>query len=539
MATNNKQKEKLRRELIERHVRNIEEANYISLKFQEKLIENIGLLDDKAKEYIRFFLRPEDLEEISVERAEMGRCGWIQCKRKIPKDSSKFPKNHWKLDKDQGEIIDAQVLCLFCSTKCYYSYINLGINLSESPPHMRTQVLLSIKEWLGIENVKSNDKLDDNIKLECLNKSEKNKVINEITNDTGTTLSSNLTSGIGLGDKQLGSSKGAVNTSDENGISGNSTGDVALPKVENNTNKPGLEKKKEKLIQLLDGLKAFKKNGSNNKESECIKQFEYLNIDDCSGKDKSGHSYDDDYTFNDLSDVLRIDNEFSTQNKGKTYKSIENNDKCFVSKNEYNSNCNGYTEEDTNEEDYGEYNENEDNEENDEEEDRILLTSQFYDNLSPEIVVYDLLTSLITKETALLLSSKHIDAEKQDEVKGSNKEVSELSTVQNERRSILKDSVSLYINSVEWIRCANKLLFTIYKLIDTFIFPFPIPNYKENCIELFTFIVIEVIFDKNVNNINIDMFEEELKDKFNNWIQSINNKYDCRFIKNTKLLFED
>ena len=152
-------KEKLRKELIEKHVKNIENSNLISLKFQERLIDNHGRLDDDVILKIQSFLRPCDLEEISIERSDKSKCGWIQCQVGISGGSSNNLKSKWALDKRSGNIIERSILSLFCSTNCYYLYLDLSISLSETHPHLRTDALIEIQKWLGLyQNEEQNDK---------------------------------------------------------------------------------------------------------------------------------------------------------------------------------------------------------------------------------------------------------------------------------------------------------------------------------------------------------------------------------------------
>ncbi|EAK90536.1 hypothetical protein [Cryptosporidium parvum Iowa II] len=564
-------KEKLRKELIEKHVKNIENSNLISLKFQERLIDNHGRLDDDVILKIQSFLRPCDLEEISIERSDKSKCGWIQCQVGISGGSSNNLKSKWALDKRSGNIIERSILSLFCSTNCYYLYLDLSISLSETHPHLRTDALIEIQKWLGLyQNEEQNDKdnvfKNEEMKIDCENKKneekekqqEKEKHLEKVENED-----------IGMVNT-LSFSQSKIPTNDTFDNSQMSTDKdqkmINLKKVE--TNKVENTKGHAELSSLLNSIKTFRRNNTQYKFDQIVKHFDYLDIEESEptrssesnelsiknhkpsseslqdrGKENSvdGKKLDNldsleelddpEYTYQDMMQVLHDiseddEDDYEDEDEGDEEENEEKEEEQ-VDKNEDKKDCSGKK-----------------HKKNGAVQDYVLLMTQFYDNLSPEVVVLDLLTSLISEETRDLIKSKCIvEQGKNNEKEESNKENNknnEFDIIQIDRRNVLKDNISGYITSIEWIFHTKLLVFTIYRILDTFVFPFSIPNLKQPCLELLTFILIDIIMDNEIH-FNITNYfkslQDEIKIKAEQWLLEIRRKYDDKFIDNIKLLF--
>lgn len=552
-------KEKLRRELIEKYVKGIEDSNLISLKFQERLIDNKGTLDDEVIMKIQSFLRPCDLEEISIERSDKSKCGWIQCEMGIPRRSSYNSKSKWTLDKSSGNIIDRSTLNLFCSTNCYYLYLNLSISLSETHPHLRNDALIDIQKWLNLDHIEEQsdqavlkkDKEEEKEKEEKKKEKEKVKEEKEKKEEekANTINLFNCTTYDGL----------------ENGASGSflleENKDQKMIKCKEETTKVENSQGPTKLASILDSIRTFRSSNTQYKFNQIIKQFDYLDIEESEPKksldsnnanledlnnvhkstqskekaqDQGGQEELDDleefdeseYTYQDMMQVLQ-DISDDDDSYDSEWDGDEDEDEEAQGKNEH---CNDKTEKKSRK--------------NGGNQDYVLLMTQFYDNLSPEVIILDLLTSFISEETRDLIKSKCIvEHTKNNEKEESNKEndkINEFNTIQIDRRNVLKDNLSDYITSIEWISHTKLLVFTIYRILDTFIFPFSVPSLKKSCLELLTFILIDIITDHEVHFNITNYFEllgDEIKIKAEKWILETRRKYDVKFIDNIKLLF--
>ncbi|KAK9171302.1 Rtr1/RPAP2 family protein [Cryptosporidium meleagridis] len=577
MANNSRLfREKLRKELIEKHVKGLENSNLISLKFQERLIDNHGKLDNEVISMIQSFLRPCDLEEISIERSDKSKCGWIQCQVGIPRNSSSDLKSKWALDKRSGHIIERSILSLFCSTNCYYLYLDLSISLSETHPHLRTDALNEIQKWLGLyQNEKQNDKdkalQNEEMKMECEHKKneeekqqekekhpENEKHQKEENEDTGmvSTLSlsqSKIPTNEAFDKSQMSADK------DQKKIN--------LKKVE--TNKGENIKGHAELSNLLNSIKTFRRTNTQYKFDQLVKHFDYLDIKESehTGSSESSDSSIKNHkpsseSFQDKDKEVLILKENSVD--GKKLDNLEELDDPEYTYQDMMQVLHDISEDD--EDYYEDEDEDDENEEKEEEQvdknedqkdcsgkkqkkngivqDHVLLMTQFYDNLSPEVVVLDLLTSLISEETRGLIKSKCIvEQVKNNEKEESNKEnnkKNEFDIIQIDRRNVLKDNISGYITSIEWIFHTKVLVFTIYRILDTFVFPFSLPNLKQSCLELLTFILIDIIMDNEIH-FNITNYfkslQDEMKIKAEQWLLEIRRKYDNKFIDNIKLLF--
>ncbi|OII73923.1 uncharacterized protein cubi_02725 [Cryptosporidium ubiquitum] len=525
-------KEKLRRELIEKHVKGIENSNLISLKFQERLIDNEGRLDDEVILKIQSFLRPCDLEEISIERSDKSKCGWIQCEMKIPKSSSSYSKSKWALDKSSGNIIERSTLSLFCSTNCYYLYLDLSISLSETHPHLRSHALINIQKWLNLDQIEEQNDKEAALK-------------NEMQERTDLTNTSNCTA---------------------NDVPLNSTSDIRLLETDKDQKmvkfkdeeitKEVNTKGQAELENILETIKSFRSSNTQYKFNQIVKQFDYLEIEESESKNSL-----------DLNSVDLNDQKTTEITQGKEETQEDQGSQEELDDPEYTYQDMMQVLQDISEDDDDDYDSEEDEEENDEEvrgdrgeiydeklekknkrsgnsQDYVLLMTQFYDNLSPEVVILDLLTSFISEETRDLIKSKCIvnlnKNSKKEESNKENNKINEFNTIQIDRRNVLKDNLSGYISSIEWISHTKLLVFTIYRILDTFIFPFSVPNLKQSCLELLTFILIEVITDHEVHFDITNYFEslqDEIKTKAEQWIFETRRKYDSKFIDNIKLLF--
>ncbi|KAJ1607912.1 hypothetical protein OIY81_2823 [Cryptosporidium canis] len=549
MASSNSRqfKERLRRELIEKHVRGIESSSLISLKFQERLIENEERLSGEIRSKIQSFLRPCDLEEVSIERSGRGVCGWIQCRRRISGGSSAHSNGKWALDKGSGQIIDRSILSLFCSTSCYYSYLDLSISLSDTHPHLRAEVLADIQKWLSLDNLdEETGKETETEKQDSKETVSTTKVVHSssVSTITGDNLPKDVAHDVSL----------AVGESQEEGSSS--------IKAENTKGPKDLE-------NLLDSIRAFKNTNKLYKFDRIVKHFDYLNIEEsdpneCKPPKSAGDESKEAQTAPNCSDLLDDQKNQETQDELEEPVESEDSDEFDdpeytyqdmmqvlrdANQDESDSSCDDEECPDASSmkgaEKHGETADHPEKKgkRSCDSQDYILLMTQFYDNLSPEVVVLDLLTSLISEETRELVKSGSIveyTKSSTKELNRENNEESELDTIQIDRRNVLKDNLSGYIASVEWISNTKLLVFTIYKILDTFIFPFSIPSIKQSCLELLTFILIDVIMD-NESHFNVtnyfESFQDEIKAKAQQWISEVQKKYDGKFIENIKLLF--
>lgn len=510
-------KERLRRELVEKHVRGIERSSLISLKFQERLIENEGKLDDEVRLKIRSFLRPCDLEEISIERCGKGKCGWIQCKRRVPEGSLACLKSKWTLDKGSGQIIDRSILNLFCSTKCYYAYLDLSISLPETHPHLRVEVLADIQEWLRLDH--PGEQADVG---ETAVKSEKESGVADKTSfprDFSEEIPSN-------------------------GDSGHSQEGMGKDQEVSGRKEEKAKEGAESLENLLESIKAFRITNTQHKSDKIVKQFDYMNIEESESKNSAdsiggegtGDHHGDhessektkfveiqafpeddqidqeelddpEYTYQDMMQVLRDASDDYEEDEDDYQVQEEKGDKGGEKKSGKGGGGS---------------------------QDYVLLMTQFYDNLSPEVVVLDLLTSLISEKTREFVKSEFIMEQIKNDKTQKNSKESELDAVQIARRNVLKENLSGYITCVEWISHAKLLVFIIYRVLDTFIFPFSIPNLKQPCLEFLTFVLVDVIADHVAH---LDSLQDEVRTKAEKWIAETKEKYDASFINNIKLLF--
>ncbi|KAH8582767.1 uncharacterized protein ELE39_002613 [Cryptosporidium sp. chipmunk genotype I] len=556
-------KERLRRELIEKHVKGIENSNLISLKFQERLIDNQGRLDNEVILKIQSFLRPCDLEEISIERSDKSKCGWIQCQVGIPRGSLNHSKSKWALDKGSGNIIERSILSLFCSTNCYYLYLDLSISLSETHPHLRSDALIEIQKWLNLDQNEEQSGQKIALKSEEMKKeggNEKNGEGKQQKKEEGEKESIAAINPINC------SKDGVPANEDFNGSQIGTVKDQKMSSCEKvEANKVENIKEPTELSNLLESIRAFRSNNIQYKFDKIVKQFDYLDIEE-SEPTKSSES--NDLSFRDQKAFENPqDREVLIFTKNPEDKEELNNLEELDDP-EYTYQDMMQVLHDISEDDEGDYEDEDEEDEEDNEEkggdksknkndklesknrksggskDYVLLMTQFYDNLSPEVVVLDLLTSLISDQTRELIKSKCIvEHAKNSEKKKSNKEnnkINEFDTIQIDRRNFLKDNLSSHITSIEWISHTKLLVFTIYRILDTFIFPFSVPNLKQPCLELLTFILIDIIMDNEIHFNITDYFEslqDEIKIKAEEWILEIRRKYDNKFIDNIKLLF--
>ncbi|KAF7456332.1 Rtr1/RPAP2 family-domain-containing protein [Cryptosporidium felis] len=528
-------REKVRRELIEKHVKGIEKSNLVSLKFQERLIENEGILDEDLRLKIKSFLRPCDVEEVSIERSEKGRCGWLQCTRKIPKLPSQNSGSRWVLDKSQGQIIDRSTLSLFCSSGCYYKYLYLLTSLSESPPHLRTEALNEIQAWLGLDQ----GVVEREARMEERGDEEKELALAQVERTPNEFGVSGQEGAKGL---YSGSFGGCGSRTEE------------VPEMTSEVESRGLLGSKNgtesrNLDNILDSIKSFKKNNFGYKYDQVIKKFDYLNISETGG-DAADHPGQKCEFHLDSKKVADTDDQRSQLNVeeydkistelGENEEEEEQDDEEVMQQEGYTySNMMQVLEDLSDDYDCTEDQDSDDDETGGKAEDFLLLMSQFYDQLSPEVVVLDLLTSLISEETKRLLTSN--GTPRREPGGAELRDPSEFDTLQRERRDVLKDMISDYMASIEWISQTKVVAFSVYKILDTFVFPFSIPNLKPSSLELLTFIFMQIIMDHKtqlgLGNCSGDSLQDQAKIQVKEWMRQVGEKYDSKFIDNIKLLF--
>ncbi|KAL7068559.1 hypothetical protein ACR3K2_10010 [Cryptosporidium serpentis] len=474
-----------RRELVEGHVTVIEKANKLSLTFQNYLIKILPEeITSDVIQNIKIFLRPDDLEEVSVERSSLGICGSIFCNKKLSLKTHNFISN-WKLDSKHGNIIQTSTLNMYCSTMCYYQILNFNLKLSDTSPHLKFEALKKVEEWL-------NQKYSNNT-----------NVHNKNYNHTETIQ--NIKEKI-ISSKQR----------EESTIRQISINDVTREQ-ENEHNKD-IDKTKQLthiLKRVTDSRKYYKCDDEDTVKN--LKVYEY--------------SIEDIHTLN--SD---LNNDYSSKdNKSDTISTIKILETNIKFQDEKYYRDRPYTFENINEILLFEQNTI----------DLTKLSSQYYSSLSSQAIVIDILTSLVSKKTYEILYSVQIkESLKLEYIKRSQENNNDDSIswdIQEvKRKEILQNLIINYIKNFNWNDLS--IIRPLFLLMNTFSYSFRIPNLNQNTTYLLIAILYKILLDKKINKGQlfweyINVLDKEIMCKLEYWVRTHLNYYDSSVIQNIMNLF--
>ncbi|EEA07714.1 uncharacterized protein CMU_006370 [Cryptosporidium muris RN66] len=473
-----------RRELVEGHVTAIEKANKLSLTFQNYLI---NILPDEITsdviQNIRIFLRPDDLEEVSVERSSLGICGSIFCNKKISLKTHNFNCN-WKLDSKHGNIIKTSTLTMYCSTICYYQILNFNLKLSDISPHLRFDTLKKIEEWLD-----QKDSNNINVHNKSYNHTETIQNIKE----------------------KIISSK----QQEESNIKQISINDVT--KEQENEHKD-IDKTKQLahiLKQVTTSRKYYKCDDEDTEKN--LKVYEYptediytLNSDLNNDYSSKNNEYDTISTIEILETNMKFQDEEDNYNRSYTFENM--NEILLFEQNTINL---------------------------------TKLSSKYYSSLSSQAIVIDLLTSLVSKKTYEVLYSVQIrESLKFEYIKKSQENNNDDSTLWDiqelKRKEILQNLIINYIKSFNWNDLS--VIRPLFLLMNTFNYSLRVPNLNQNTAYLLIAILYKVLLDKKINKGQlfweyINILDKEIICKLEYWIRTHLNCYDSSVIQNIVNLF--